>query len=58
MAALLIVKTLKLQNIVVSRQVKKGVKQSEQYKSVIQEYEAKSMALAPKIEQRIVQIHH
>ena len=58
MAALLIVKTLKLQKIVVSRQVKKDVKKSEQYKSIIHEYEAKSMELAPKVEQRIVQIQH
>lgn len=58
MAALLIMKTLKLQKIVVSRQVKKDVKKTEQYKSIIQEYEARSMELAPKIERRIVQIQH
>lgn len=53
-AAFLITKVLKYKHKTLSRKQRLQIKQSEQYKQKISEYEEKSMKLAPQIEKRII----
>lgn len=53
-AAHVILKTVKLQRLVISRNDKKVIKKTPQFKKLISEYETKSMQLAPIIDGRII----
>ena len=53
-AANIIYKTIKLQRLIISRNDKKIIKKSTQFKQLVSEYEKKSMELAPEIDGRII----